>query len=566
MRTDRGSTDRGYGVIAYLVMAGVVLLILAGGFLLVRMITDSLSAPAPTSSTVAQIEECAGNTVFDADTASCVPKAVCELGEVYQEDTNTCVVPPPVVQSVAPSSGLTSGGTEVRITGSGFAPGASVLIDGVPAIDVAVVNETTITAVTPGSPNLYPVDVEVTNPEGEPAVLENAFTYVALPVEQVKQVVPEQGSKDGGEAVIIKGVDFVDGAVVAFGGRPATDVQVLNPTTIRAITPLGSLGPVTVNVRNPGEDPYALEDGFTYVDQPPRVVIIVRPAKGAQAGGTKITIAGTGFAEGAAVTVGGQKARKVKVVDSTRITAVTPPGELGPANVAVRNPDLPAAILEDAFEYVEAPTVTEITPVTGAEGTKVTITGTGFLDGATVSFGATPATDVKVVNDTTITVVAPAGEVDAVVPVIVANPEQPPATLKKAFTYGKAEGDTAAGGGQQPQPTPKPKPKPTANPLPACTSFRLPDSLGPVGGQVTFTASDLFPGSRGIANPVLAGAEFVGDSGDTSDGSITWQSSPAQITWNVGSQAGAGGVILFSYTASSCSGTGTGVNKYVSAR
>ena len=104
--------------------------------------------------------------------------------------------------------------------------------------------------------------------------------------------------------VIIKGVDFVEGMVVSFFGRPATDVQVLDDTTLRVITPAGPAGRVGVNVRNPGGEPYTLEDGFRYVDQPPRVVTAVRPARGAQAGGTKVTITGSGFADGATVTFG----------------------------------------------------------------------------------------------------------------------------------------------------------------------------------------------------------------------------------------------------------------------
>jgi hypothetical protein len=57
------------------------------------------------------------------------------------------------------------------------------------------------------------------------------------------------------------------------------------------------------------------------------------------------------------------------------------------------------------------PTVTGITPSTGsaAGGTSVTITGTGFTGATAVTFGSTPATDVAVVSDNSITATAPAG-------------------------------------------------------------------------------------------------------------------------------------------------------------
>ena len=57
-----------------------------------------------------------------------------------------------------------------------------------------------------------------------------------------------------------------------------------------------------------------------------------------------------------------------------------------------------------------APTVSGISPASGttAGGTPVTITGTGFLAGATVSFGGTAATGVTVASSTSITATAPA--------------------------------------------------------------------------------------------------------------------------------------------------------------
>lgn len=57
-----------------------------------------------------------------------------------------------------------------------------------------------------------------------------------------------------------------------------------------------------------------------------------------------------------------------------------------------------------------APAVTKILPTSGPidGGTVVTITGTGLTGATAVTFGTTAATFVKVVNPTTITVVAPA--------------------------------------------------------------------------------------------------------------------------------------------------------------
>ena len=82
-----------------------------------------------------------------------------------------------------------------------------------------------------------------------------------------------------------------------------------------------------------------------------------------------------------------------------------------------------------------APTVTAISPSTGStvRPTPVTISGTGFLFGATVTVDAT-ALSVTVVDSTTITAIVPAnasGPAD----VLVINPGGLRGTLTAAFTY-----------------------------------------------------------------------------------------------------------------------------------
>jgi hypothetical protein len=71
-------------------------------------------------------------------------------------------------------------------------------------------------------------------------------------------------------------------------------------------------------------------------------------------------------------------------------------------------------------------------PTTG--GTTVTITGTGFMPGASVTFGGTPATAVVVTNATSITAITPA-HAAGVVDVEVTNTNKQKVTLKEGFTY-----------------------------------------------------------------------------------------------------------------------------------
>ena len=86
--------------------------------------------------------------------------------------------PAPTVSSISPSSGSTSGGTPVTITGTGFLTGATVSIGGTAATNVAVVSANSITATTPAH-SAGTVNVVVTNTDSQSGTLNNGYTYSA---------------------------------------------------------------------------------------------------------------------------------------------------------------------------------------------------------------------------------------------------------------------------------------------------------------------------------------------------------------------------------------------------
>src|SRR5208283_5845079 len=113
----------------------------------------------------------------------------------------------------------------------------------------------------------------------------------------VTSVSPSSGATGGGTAVTITGTNFVSGATVTFGSAAATNVAVLNATTITATAPAGSAGAATVMVTNPGGQSGSLSNGFTYVTGV--TISNISPSNGPPAGGTAVTITGTAFAAGA---------------------------------------------------------------------------------------------------------------------------------------------------------------------------------------------------------------------------------------------------------------------------
>jgi hypothetical protein len=86
-------------------------------------------------------------------------------------------------------------------------------------------------------------------------------------------------------------------------------------------------------------------------DLPESVMLTaVAPASGPVAGGTAVTATGLGFTHATRVDVGGAAATDFVVASDTSITFVTPAGEAGARNVAVRHP-AGDAILRGGFTY-----------------------------------------------------------------------------------------------------------------------------------------------------------------------------------------------------------------------
>jgi hypothetical protein len=82
------------------------------------------------------------------------------------------------VNGISPSSGTTSGGTSVEITGTGFLAGATVSLGGTAATGVTLVSSTSITATTPAHA-AGAVNVVVTNTSNQSGTLSSGYTYTS---------------------------------------------------------------------------------------------------------------------------------------------------------------------------------------------------------------------------------------------------------------------------------------------------------------------------------------------------------------------------------------------------
>ena len=338
----------------------------------------------------------------------------------------------PVVTFINPSSGTELGGTSVTIVGSNFQSGSTVTFGDSSATDIVVISSGTITAVTPAHP-AGTVDVIVTNPNGLSDTLSNRFEFIGIPP-VVTSIDPNSGTQLGGTSVTISGNSFQSGSTVTFGDSTATDIVVVSSAIVTAKTSSCPAGTVDVIVTNPNALADTLSNGFIFI--PPLVVTSINPNSGTQLGGTSVTISGSDFQSGSTVTFGDSTATDIVVISSGTITAVTPAHPAGTVDVIVTNPSGLSDTLSSGLTFLSHPDVTFINPSSGTElgGTSVTIVGSNFQSGSTVTFGDSSATDIVVISSGTITAVTPAhpaGTVD----VIVTNPSGLSDTLSNRFEF-----------------------------------------------------------------------------------------------------------------------------------
>jgi hypothetical protein len=93
-------------------------------------------------------------------------------------------------------------------------------------------------------------------------------------------------------------------------------------------------------------------------------VVTVSPPQGPVAGGTLITITGTGFLPGATVSVGGAACVVQSInVAGTQITCITGARGVGAANVVVTNTDSGTATLTGGFTYAGGASIAKVCPI-----------------------------------------------------------------------------------------------------------------------------------------------------------------------------------------------------------
>jgi hypothetical protein len=151
---------------------------------------------------------------------------------------------------------------------------------------------------------------------------------------------------------------------------------------------------------------------FNFNTTPPPTLTMISPAIGAQGANVNVTLMGTNFSAPLQVNTNSSDVSVVNttIVNSSTITAtfqISGTANSGARNVSVTSNGQTSGTLPFTVTFPPPPTLTSISPATGAQGTSVvvTFTGTNFVVGATTptNTGGLFFTNLNVINSTTMT-------------------------------------------------------------------------------------------------------------------------------------------------------------------
>ncbi|HUI64803.1 MAG TPA: IPT/TIG domain-containing protein, partial [Bacteroidota bacterium] len=264
----------------------------------------------------------------------------------------SATLPGPTITSVNPKV-ITFSSGPATITGTNFVNGASVLVDSTINTGGGVLNSTSAQFAFPdvsaGSHSLT-----LRNPSGQSFTLANAFILSNAVAPLFGTISPDSALVGTAVPVTITGLNFKPGATVTIGGVAATNVQFVDTTQLKAVSPK-TLAPGVYNVQIVNPDSLSVMGVLAFTVYGATVlapqIISITPDSALLGTSVPITILGNHFHPGVTVYVGPAQATNVQLAaDSTKIVAASPKSlAAGTYDVIVRNPDSLSVVAAGAF-------------------------------------------------------------------------------------------------------------------------------------------------------------------------------------------------------------------------
>lgn len=165
----------------------------------------------------------------------------------------------------------------------------------------------------------------------------------------VTRIEPGAGDVAGGTDVTISGTMFGPGVKVWFGDTLAAGVVVKNYHQLVAVAPKAQWpGAVDIGISRGTGPRHVLKNGYRYTGY--LSVTSLTPAMGPAAGGTAVTVIGSGFAPDTKVYFGDVRVLRVAYVDQNTLRILVPRHQAGGTDIRITTGDQ-TAVRTAAFTY-----------------------------------------------------------------------------------------------------------------------------------------------------------------------------------------------------------------------
>ena len=320
---------------------------------------------------------------------------------------------PPQITGVVPDQVNAGSIVQMNLTGSnlrrGATPSLQPAVAGVTFTNISVAstsNQMTFTMSVAANAPTGSANLRVRNIDGTSAIATGAVTILPAapqPPPGITGFNPTQVAAGATTGFTITGSNFQAGATVSIAGGPA-GLSIVSPITIGATTITGQVaaavnapaGPHDVIVTNPDTKSDTEPDAFGVTPAPAPTLLSARPATVTAGTTTNLLVFGTSFFPG--LTVEPQPASfgisvtNASYLTSTSLTvtvSLAVNAATGPQGFRVTNLDGQFASSANLYtvQMAPAPTIVNLVPweVTAGTTRSMTLTGTGFLPGITVT-------------------------------------------------------------------------------------------------------------------------------------------------------------------------------------
>ena len=256
--------------------------------------------------------------------------------------------------------------------------------------------------------------------------------------DRLNSIRPPTISTDGDTRLTLIGVQFDEALIIRIGNRLCDSLEVLTATrAVCTAPPSTDAGPTRLEITWSDGHTESYDDWLVYYI--PLTIRSVEPQRLSASTGGDVVLTGTGFVEDMYATVAGLRL-PTRLISSTEARITMPRTRPGVYDLQLSSPNQ-STVLENGLTLFAPIEIASVAPAVGPQvgGELVRISGIGFLDDSTVTFGAENAVVQERRQDGTSLVVSLPSAFESGVVDVSVNNTNGTAVLDDGFLYTRSD-------------------------------------------------------------------------------------------------------------------------------